>query len=103
VTAGATIDAPWTAGVHFWRRGAARAGALVVNGEPAESDLARIDEAELAAQLGAERADDASSLAGAAFGAGGRRFLDGTLLVLALLLLAAEALVARGGLSTRPA
>lgn len=103
VTAGATIDAPWTAGVHFWRRGPTRAGALVVNGEPAESDLARLDEAALAAQLGAERADDAGALAGAAFGAGGRRFLDGTLLVLALLLLAAEALVARGGLSTRPA
>lgn len=97
VTAGATIDAPWSAGVYFWRRGTARAGALVVNGEPAESDLARVDARALADQLGAELEGDATTLAGVAFGAGGRRFLDGTLLVLALGLLVAEALVARGG------
>jgi hypothetical protein len=103
VVAGSSIDAPWTAGVHFWRRGTARAGALVVNGEPAESDLTRLDEAALAAQLGAEAEADAGALAGAAFSASGRRFLDGTLLVLALVLLAAEAVVARGGFRTRTA
>lgn len=100
VTAGALIDAPWTAGTYFWRRGQARAGALVVNGEPAESDLTRLDASALAEQLGADLVDDPRALAGAAFSAGGRRFLDGTLLVLALLLLVAEALVARGGRSS---
>lgn len=103
VTAGTMMDAPWTAGVHFWRRGALRAGALVVNGEPAESDLTRLDADALAEQLGAEPEADATAIAGVAFGAGGRRFLDGSLLLLAVGLLAVEALVARGGRSARAA
>ena len=91
VVSGATIDAPWTAGVHFWRRGATRAGALVVNGETAESDLAREAPHALATRLGAATTD-ASSLGREAFSAGGRRALDRSFLVLALVLLVAEAL-----------
>lgn len=98
VTAGARLDAPWTAGVHFWRRGSARAGALVVNGEPAESDLARLAPDSLAARFGAAGVvADPGSVGRAAFSAGGRRTLAATFLVLALLLLVAEALVARRG------
>lgn len=97
-SAGALVDAPATAGVHFWRRGSARAGALVVNGEPAESDLTRLEPARLAALLGAEAVvADPAALGRAAFRAGGRRALAATFLVLALLLLVAEALVARRG------
>jgi len=100
VTAGQTIDAPWTAGVHFWRRGDERAGALVVNGEAAESDLTRAQPAELAQRLGGTLADGGTSLGREAFSAGGRRALDRTFLALALLLLIAEALVARRGLTS---
>ncbi len=101
MTAGTTIDAPWTAGVHFWRRGDARAGALVVNGEAAESDLARVAPSGLADRLDATlAAPEGTSLGRDAFTAGGRRALDGTFLALALLLLVAEALVARRGLSS---
>jgi hypothetical protein len=96
VRPGADLVAPWTAGVHFWRRGDTRAGALVVNGEPAESELARLDAGALAAVLGAAAPmPDGAALARDAFASGGRRALDGTFLILALGLLAAESLVAR--------
>ena len=56
VTAGAVREAPWTAGVHFWARGGERVGALVVNAEASESDLARLDADSLATRLGATTA-----------------------------------------------
>jgi hypothetical protein len=90
------MEAPWVAGVYFWRRGAARAGALVINGEPAESELARLDADALADLLGTDAAmPDGAALARNTFAAGGRRALDGTFLILALVLLVAESLVAR--------
>ena len=98
VVAGAAVEAPWTAGVHFWRRGTERAGALVVNGEVAESDLTRLAADELAARLGAANESvvaDAGSLGHQAFGAGGQRALAGSFLMLALVLMGAESLVAR--------
>jgi len=102
LVAGATIEAPWTAGVHFWRRGTERAGALVVNAEPRESDLRRIEADSLATLLGATRviadAGSADAAADAVFRAGGRRTLARTFLALALLLLVAESLVARRGI-----
>ncbi|MCL4214521.1 MAG: BatA domain-containing protein [Gemmatimonadales bacterium] len=101
VASGATIEAPWTAGVHFWRRGGQRAGALVVNGEARESDLARLAPDSLAALLGASAtvaASDANAATDALFAAGGRRTLARTFLALALLLLVAESLVARRGI-----
>ena len=99
VTAGAAVVAPWTAGVHFWRRGGERAGALVVNGEPRESDLARLAPDSLAALLGATVAPaDAGAATAALYSAGGRRTLARTFLALALLLLVAESVVARRGI-----
>jgi len=94
----ARIEAPARAGVYFWRRGAARAGALVVNPEAAESDLARATTAQLQARF---TGGDATALADAptwiasAFTVSGRRTLDSAFLWIALLLLAAEAVVAR--------
>jgi hypothetical protein len=100
VSPGALHEVPWTAGVHFWRRGTERVGALVVNAEPSESDLTRLPADSLAARLGAETASaDPAAAARAAFAAGGARALARTFLVLALLLLVAEALVARRGQS----
>jgi hypothetical protein len=96
VRAGDPFRAPWRAGVHFWRRGAARAGALVVNPEPGESELARLDADSLAAQLGAARSyRRAAALPRAVLAAGSRRALDTTFLALALVLLALEPLLAR--------
>lgn len=100
VTAGAPVDVPWLAGVHFWRRGTERVGALVVNPEPRESDLARLAADSLAQQLGATPSSaDPGAAARAAFAAGGSRALARTFLLLALLLLVAETLVARRGTS----
>jgi Aerotolerance regulator N-terminal len=100
VSPGTLHDVPWTAGVHFWRRGTDRVGALVVNPEPSESDLARLPADSLAARLGATTTSaDPAAAARAAFAAGGARALARTFLLLALLLLVAEALVARRGQS----
>lgn len=100
VSAGAQIEAPWTAGVSFWRRGTDRIGALVVNAEPSESELARLEPDALGARLGAETVSaDPGAAARVAFAAGGARALARTFLFLALLLLVAETLVARRGQS----
>jgi hypothetical protein len=99
VESGAQLEMPWTAGVHFWRRSGERVGAVVINGEASESEFARLVPAELADSLGAESvAASSESVAGATFNAGGSRTLERTFLVLALLLLLAEAFVARRGL-----
>jgi hypothetical protein len=96
VTAGVTREAPWKAGVYFWRRGNVRVGALVVNAEAAESDLAHLTADSLATRLGGTPLAVAPIDVGrATFAAGGARVLDRTFLVLALLLLLAETLVAR--------
>lgn len=100
VVAGATRDAPWKAGVHFWRRGTARVGALVVNAEPGESDLAHLAPDSLAMRLGgAPLVVGPADVGRATFSAGGARVLDRTFLLLALLLLVAETLVARRGIA----
>ena len=99
VESGTQLEMPWTAGVHFWRRSGERVGAVVINGEATESELARLVPAELADSLGAESvAASTDGVAGATFNAGGSRTLERTFLVLALLLLLAEAIVARRGL-----
>jgi hypothetical protein len=103
VVGGETLTAPWAAGVHFWYRGDRRAGALVVNPEPEESDLTRLAPDSLARTLGADRAlQDPARLGRETFAAGGRRALATPLLLLALVLLAAESLVARRGRRARP-
>ncbi|MBX3173210.1 MAG: BatA domain-containing protein [Gemmatimonadaceae bacterium] len=94
--AGASIRAPWAAGVHFWRRGEQRAGALVVNPDAAESDLATLTPDSLAASTGAARIVELPErLAQETFSAGGRRALATPLLLLALGLLVAESWIAR--------
>jgi hypothetical protein len=96
VVAGETREAPWKAGVYFWRRGEMRVGALVVNGEPAESDLSHLSADSLATRLGGTPVTVAPGDVGrATFAAGGARVLDRTFLLLALALLLAETLVAR--------
>ena len=101
VIAGATITVPWKAGVYFWLRSGARAGALVVNPESAESDLEPLAPDSLAANLLASAVQRSEAdLVRETFHSGGRRSLDSTLLVLALILLVAEALVARRGRSS---
>jgi hypothetical protein len=96
VRAGDALRAPWRTGVYFWRRGSERAGALVVNPEPDESDLRALAPDSLAALLGdALPVSRPADLARAVFAGTARRSLDTSLLWLALLLLAAELLLAR--------
>jgi aerotolerance regulator-like protein len=92
------IEAPTRAGVYFWLRGQQRAGALVVNPEVSESDLTRLPIGALRSRFsGAEVAatDDAAKWTASAFSFSGRRALDGAFILLALLLLIAEAVVTR--------
>lgn len=98
VVAGASLRAPWTAGVSFWRRGERRVGALVVNPEPEESDLARLGADSLQVRLAATTAVvNPASLPRITYEAGGRRALATPLMILALGLLVAESLLARRG------
>ena len=94
----ARIEAPARPGVYFWLRGASRAGALVVNPEVAESDLARLSPRELRTRFrGADVSvtGDSQQWIVSAFDVGGRRALDVVFLACGLLLLAAEATVTR--------
>ncbi len=97
---GARSIAPARPGVSFWRRGDKRVGAVVVNPESDESDLAALEPAMLAARLGSRAAvtADVAQWQHRAWTAG-QRPLMGPFLVLALLLLVAELLVARGDLA----
>ena len=98
IAAGA--PAPTRAGVYFLRRGTERVGALVVNAEPDESDLARLPIATLRDRV---RARDAVVTADRAvwkrslFDVGSRRPLQLPLILLALALLVAETVVLRRG------
>lgn len=104
VSVASRVAMPTTAGVYFWRRGDARIGAVVVNPEARESELAPMAADSLATLLGASRAESTpESLARAAFFAGGRRALDTPLLALALALLVAESWLARRGRASRTA
>jgi hypothetical protein len=86
--------APDRAGVYFWRRGTARGGALVVNPEVAESDLAALSAQALGSRFSGAPVTvhaDAGAWQASVFTVTGRRALEGTFLVIALLLLASEA------------
>ncbi len=103
---GEAIRAPWRTGVHFWRRGSERAGAIVVNAEPEESDLRALEADSLAALLGAARSvTEPAALPRAVYAGTSRRSLDTSFLWLALLLIAAELLLARrrAGTASDPA
>ena len=95
---GDVVDAPDERGVWFVLRGGRRVGAVVVNAPPEESDLTRWPAPSLAAHLGGVRVRLAGAVrewVGETYAAGSRRPVGTPLLVLALLLLAAEALVVR--------
>jgi hypothetical protein len=91
-------SAPLERGVWFALRGGRRVGAIVVDAPPEESALARWSGVELAGRL-AGRDGHASSTAETwvrdTFAAGSRRPAVTPLLVLALLLIAAEAMAVR--------
>ena len=92
------LRAPARAGVYFWRRGAARSGALVVNAEVPESDLARLTSGALGARFSGASVTvngEAGPWVATVFAVTGRRALEGTFLIVGLLLLAAEAAVTR--------
>jgi hypothetical protein len=92
------MDAPEERGVWFVLRGGRRVGAVVVNAPPEESALERWNGATLGARLAGARARAATTAigwVGDTYAAGSTRPAGTPLLVLALLLLAAEALVVR--------
>jgi hypothetical protein len=96
------MDAPEERGVWFVLRGGRRVGALVVNAPPEESELARWPAPTLARRIGSGRATATSSPTewlGETYAAGSSRPVATPLLVLALLLLTAEAMAVR---SSRP-
>ncbi|MFN8571025.1 MAG: BatA and WFA domain-containing protein [Gemmatimonadaceae bacterium] len=93
-----TIAVPVRPGVYYLRQGAQRVGAVVVNSEPEESDLRRLPAPDLRSRL---RARESVVVTGdtewkrAVFDMGAQRPLQPSLLVLALLCLAAELFVVR--------
>ncbi|HLB09324.1 MAG TPA: VWA domain-containing protein [Gemmatimonadaceae bacterium] len=93
---GDTITAPARAGTYFYLRGTTRVGALVVNPEPAESDLARLTPQALAVRLGTRATNvftDSTALEGSVLTAAPQRPLLAPLLALAVLILLAETLI----------
>jgi len=92
------MDAPDERGVWFVLRGGRRVGAVVVNAPPEESTLERWSGAALGARLGGARARIAATgtgWVGDTYAAGSTRPAGTPLLVLALLLLAAETVAVR--------
>lgn len=92
--------APARAGVYFLRRGPERVGALVVNAEPEESDLARLPIAALRERVRVRDAvvtADVPTWKRSLFDVGSRRPLQLPLILLALALLVAETVVLRRG------
>lgn len=90
---GDSLIAPAQAGVYWTMRGGARAGALVVDPEPAETELARLDVTTLRDRFRGREivaVADSSAFASAAFSAAARRPIGIWFLTLALALLAAE-------------
>ena len=95
---GETMESPDERGVWFVLRGGRRIGAVVVNSPPEESLLERWSAPALAARLGGATARAATTSVGwvgDTYAAGATRPAGTPLLVLALLLLAAEALAVR--------
>ncbi|HEX5971709.1 MAG TPA: BatA domain-containing protein [Gemmatimonadaceae bacterium] len=100
---GGRITAPAERGVWFFLRAGRRVGALVVEAPESESDLTRLSAERLAARLGGSRGrgvTDGDDLGRATFAVGARHPAVTPLLVLALLILVAEALTVRASRST---
>ncbi|AHG91285.1 double-transmembrane region domain protein [Gemmatirosa kalamazoonensis] len=102
----AGVTAPERGGVYFWLRGGARVGALVVNVEAEESELARLNARTLAERIRGTAVDVAPSVneaAAATFAVRGRRPVGGAALIAALVALAAEGLATRRRRTARAA
>lgn len=100
---GDRFGAPAERGVWFFLRAGRRVGALVVEAPESESDLTRLSAERLATRLGGNRGrgvTDAGDLVRAAFSVGARHPAATPLLVLAFLLLLAEALAVRASRSS---
>jgi len=96
--AGDRFTVPAERGVWFFLHAGRRAGALVIEAPEAESDLNRLSADRLAARLGGTRASGSTNpdaLARDTFAAGASHPIATPLLVLALLLLVAEAFAVR--------
>jgi hypothetical protein len=97
---GSTFAAPDRSGVHFLLRGGERVGAVVVNGETAESELGRLDDEAIAARFPGGRvsvASDSQAWVRSIFAAADRRPLIVPFLGAALLALVAESVIAGAG------
>ena len=95
-----TFIAPAQSGVFFLLRGGERAGALVVNGDPSESDLARLDDTALRGRIRSDDVsviDDAGRWSRMLFGAADRRPLAIPFLITAIVALLAESVLAGAG------
>ena len=100
VLSGSTVAAPDRSGVHFLLRGSERVGAIVVNGEAAESELGRLDDEALAARFSGSQASvvaDSREWVRSVFAAADRRPLIVPFLGAALLALVAESVIAGAG------
>jgi hypothetical protein len=99
--AGPVLAAPDRSGVFFLLRGTERAGAVVVNGEPSESELRRLDDRTLAARVQGGEVEvitDGARWSRSVFGTADRRPLAIPFLLLAVgALLAESALAGTGG------
>ena len=90
------LTAPSRAGAYFYLRGTTRVGALVVNPEPAESELARLTPQALAVRLGTRASNvftDSTALTASVLTAAPQRPLLAPLLLIAALTLLAETLI----------
>lgn len=97
---GSSFDAPAVAGTYFFIQGARRVGALVVNPEVQESQLARWTPKELGERIvtaNARVARDAGDWVRLAFSGAARRSLVAPLLIVTLLILGGETLAAAAG------
>jgi len=93
---GDTLTAPARAGTYFYLKGGARVGALMVNAEPAESDLARLTPQALAAKLGTRSSNvltDSTALTSRVLTAAPQRPLVAPLLLIAAVTLLVETLI----------
>jgi hypothetical protein len=93
---GEVLEAPSRAGTYFLTRNGRRVGALVINGSPAESQLEQFTASDLSQRLHAARAlvaPDAPAWSSMAFRGAARRSLLEPALLVALVLLAIEAVL----------
>ena len=99
---GATFTAPAQSGVSFLLRGSERAGAVVVNGEPSESELRRLDGDAFRARIHGDEVevfDDPTAWSRSVFGTADRRPLAVPFLIAAVAALIAESVLAGSALT----